>query len=211
MGRAFRELGIEWIAAQSPQAKGRIERSFGTLQDRLVKGLRLTGAKTLEDANRYLDEEFLPEWDERFAVKADNDVDAHRPLGAVLKLESSLSWVEQRQVTNDYTVAWEAQRWQIPKAAVRPGLRRSMIRIEARLDGSLRARIDDRFVVLTVCKKAEKHSEASKRPARRYVTPPGQSRWMDHFSVQSNEAWKEYRQQGAAVSAPLRTTRGRAL
>lgn len=208
MGRAFRELGIEWIAAQSPQAKGRIERSFGTLQDRLVKGLRLAGAKTLEDANRYLEEEFLPEWDERFAVKADNDVDAHRPLGAVLKLESTLSWVEQRQVTNDYTVAWEAQRWQIPKEAVRPGLRRSMIRIEARLDGSLRARIDDRFVVLTVCKKAEKRSEASKRPARRYVTPPGQSRWMDHFSLQGNEDWKEYRGQGGAVSAPRRSPSG---
>lgn len=208
MGRAFRELGIEWIAAQSPQAKGRIERSFGTLQDRLVKGLRRAEAKTLEEANRYLEEEFLPDWDQRFAVKADNDVDAHRPLGEVLKLDSILSWVEQRQVTNDYTVSWEAQHWQIPKEAVRPGLRRTKLRIEARLDASLRARIDDKFVALAVCKKAEKHSEASKRPTRRYVPPPGQSRWMDHFSVQSNEAWKEYRQQGAAVSAPLRSPSG---
>lgn len=208
MGRAFRELGIEWIAAQSPQAKGRIERSFGTLQDRLVKGLRLAGAKTLEDANRYLEEEFLPDWDQRFAVKAASEVDAHRPLGEVLKLESTLSWVEQRQVTNDYTVSWEAQHWQIPKEAVRPGLRRSTIRIEDRLDGSLRARIEDRCVVLTVCKKAEKCSEASKRPARRYVTPPGQSRWMDHFSIQGNEDWKEHRQHGPAVSTPLRSPSG---
>lgn len=60
MGRAFRELGIEWIAAHSPQAKGRIERCFQTLQDRLVKGLRKAGAGSLEQANRYLEAEFLP-------------------------------------------------------------------------------------------------------------------------------------------------------
>ena len=124
-------------------------------------------------------------------MKAASEVDAHRPLGEVLKLESTLSWVEQRQVTNDYTVSWEAQHWQIPKEAVRAGLRRSKIRIEARLDGSLRARLDDGFVVLTVCKKAEKSSEISKRPARRYVPPAGQSRWMDQFSVKGNETWKE--------------------
>jgi hypothetical protein len=60
IGRALRELGIVWIAAHSPQAKGRIERSFGTAQDRLVKGLRVAGARSLEQANRYLDQEFGP-------------------------------------------------------------------------------------------------------------------------------------------------------
>ncbi|MGD0578327.1 MAG: ISNCY family transposase [Bryobacteraceae bacterium] len=208
MGRALRELGIEWIAAQSPQAKGRIERSFGTLQDRLVKGLRRAGANSLEEANRYLEEEFLPEWNRRFTVQAANAVDAHRPLGAWLVLESILSWVEPRQVTNDYTVAWRGQHWQIPKEAVRPGLRRATIRIEARLDGSLWARIEDRCVALTVCPKAEKRIEPTKRPARRYVPPPGQSRWMDQFSVQGNAARKAYRQEAAAVSAPLRSPSG---
>lgn len=201
MGRAFRELGIEWIAARPPQAKGRIERSFGTLQDRLVKGLRRAGAKSLEEANQYLETEFLAEWNQRFTVRAASEVDAHRGLGEMLVLESVLSWVEPRQVTNDYTVAWQAQHWQIPKEAVRPGLRRASIRIEARLDGSLRARIDDRFVALTVCQKADKRNESSPRPARRYVPPPGQSRWMDQFSVQGSEAWKTYRQAGGGFSA----------
>jgi predicted DNA-binding protein (UPF0251 family) len=77
MGRAFRELGIEWIAAHSPQAKGRIERCFGTLQDRLVKGLRRVGARTLEQANRYLEKQFLREWNERFTVAPESEVDAH--------------------------------------------------------------------------------------------------------------------------------------
>ena len=185
MGRAFRELGIEWIAAHSPQAKGRIERCFGTLQDRLVKGLRRAGAGTLEAANEYLEREFLKDWNERFTVQPDSQVNAHRPMNQALHLESILSHVEQRTVTNDYTVAWDGGRWQIPKAAVRPGLRRSSIRVEERLDGTLQTRIGEQFVTLTVCAKAVKCEITSerKRPARRYVPPPGQSRWMQHFSV----------------------------
>jgi hypothetical protein len=184
LGRAFREPGMEWIAAHSPQAKGRIERCFGTLQDRLVKGLRKAGAGTMEEANRYLEAEFLPQWNERFTVKADSEVNAYRPPGETLSMESILSHVEQRQVTNGYTVAWGGRRWQIPKAAVRPGLRRSSIRIEARLDGTLQARIGDDFVTLTACEEAGKHEAAEvKRPARRYMPPPGKSQWMKHFSV----------------------------
>jgi transposase len=66
IGRALEELNIEWMAAHSPQAKGRIERSFKTAQDRLVKGLRRVGAKDLETANAYLQQVFLPLWNERF-------------------------------------------------------------------------------------------------------------------------------------------------
>jgi len=68
LGRALSELGIGWIAAHSPQAKGRVERSFETDQDRLVKGLRVAGAKNLEQANAYLDAEYLPAWDAKFTV-----------------------------------------------------------------------------------------------------------------------------------------------
>src|SRR5881227_3477112 len=68
IGRALSELGIGWIAAHSPQAKGRVERSFETDQDRLVKGLRVAGAKNLEQANAYLDAEYLPAWDAKFTV-----------------------------------------------------------------------------------------------------------------------------------------------
>jgi transposase len=184
LGRAFRELGIEWIAAHSPQAKGRVERCFGTLQDRLVKGLRKAEARTMEDANRHLEQEFLKDWNERFTVQPAGEVDAHRPVSDMIRLESILSHVEMRQVTNDYTVAWEGGRWQIPKAEVRPGLRRSSIRIEARLDGSLQARIGDRYVALTACQRAATPiATEQKRPSRRYVPPPGKSKWMTNFSV----------------------------
>ena len=66
IGRALRELGIGWIAAHSPQAKGRIERFFGTAQDRLVKGLRLARADSLEAAQTYLEQEYLPQWNQSF-------------------------------------------------------------------------------------------------------------------------------------------------
>ena len=68
IGRALNELQIVWIPAHSPQAKGRVERQFGTTQDRLVKGLRVAGARTLEEANAYLEAEFLPWWNQTLVV-----------------------------------------------------------------------------------------------------------------------------------------------
>src|SRR5512144_3419578 len=86
IGRALRELGIELIHAHSPQAKGRVERCFGTLQDRLVKGLRKAGAKTRAEANAHLAREFLPMWNERFTQPPACATDAHRPVGDGVKL-----------------------------------------------------------------------------------------------------------------------------
>jgi len=107
IGRALRELGITWIAAHSPQAKGRVERNFGTAQDRLVKGMRVAGAKTIEQANRYLDEDYLVWWERELTVEAANADDAHRPLDRSHNLAASLSHVETRQVRPDYTLRWE--------------------------------------------------------------------------------------------------------
>ena len=81
IGRALQELDIVWIAAHLPQAKGRVERSFQTAQDRLVKGLRVAGAKTLEEANQYLKTEFIPWWNRTLTVVPASADDAHRSLG----------------------------------------------------------------------------------------------------------------------------------
>jgi len=178
LGRALREMGIEWIAAHSPQAKGRIERSFSTLQDRLVKGLRVVGAAAIEEANRYLDEVFLPEWNERFTVEAESAIDAHRPIGDWLCLASILSHVETRQVQNDYTVAWAGRHWQIPRAA---------LRVEARLDGTLQARAGDAFLQLKECERPVRTAQKPKHRPKRYVPRPGESRWMDGFSIQQRK------------------------
>jgi hypothetical protein len=110
-GRALKELGIEWIAAQSPQAKGRIEGLFETLQDRLVKEMRLAGIATVEAANRFLEIHFLPPWERRFTVLPRHPRDAHRRLGCEHRLDEILSVRAVRQVADDHTVSWEGNRW----------------------------------------------------------------------------------------------------
>jgi len=86
IGRGLRELGIGWIAAQSPPAKGRVERSFATDQDRLVKHLRLAQVATLEAANAFLETEYWPEWNQRFAKPVAEFPNQHRPLTPYLDL-----------------------------------------------------------------------------------------------------------------------------
>ena len=167
-GRALRELGIEWIAAHSPQAKGRIERLFGTLQDRLVKELRLAGVSTIEQANRFLQEVFVPFWEQRFTVVPRQSQDAHRSLGRY-RLEQILSVREARSVANDYTVRWAGQRWAIPRAEVRPGLRGARVQVERRLDGSVWVRFRDGYLSLQLCPAAAAVLAASPSGLR----PPG--------------------------------------
>ena len=91
IGRGLREVGIAWIAAHSPQAKGRVERNFKTAQDRLVKGLRVAGVKTIEQANKYLEDEYMVWWERELTVEPAHPDDAHRPLDKSHNLAASLS------------------------------------------------------------------------------------------------------------------------
>jgi hypothetical protein len=116
-------LGIVWIAAHSPHAKGRVERSFQTAQDRLVKGLRVAGVRTLEEANRYLEEEFVAWWNQHLMVVPANAADAHRALGATHDLSGSLCHVDSREVDNDYTIRLDGKRYRIVSDAMPTGLR----------------------------------------------------------------------------------------
>ena len=154
IGRALQELGIVWIAAHSPQAKGRVERSFSTAQDRLVKGLRVAGVKTLQEANRYLEQEFLPWWNQHLTAAPANPTDAHRRLGPEHHLAASLSRVETRQVDSDYTIRLDAKIYRV--APQRPGLRGDNVRVEVRLDGSLAVRHRDRYLSATECVRQPK-------------------------------------------------------
>lgn len=151
LGAALQELDIEWIATHSPQAKGRVERGFGTAQDRLVKGLRVAGAKTLEQANAYLESEFLPWWNQTLTVVPAASDEAHCPLGKEHDLAASLSHVESRQVANDYTIRFDHQLYQIQRTDIRAGLRGGTVRVERRLDGTLAVRFRDRYLAISVC------------------------------------------------------------
>src|SRR5579863_5744182 len=151
MGRALAQLGIAWIAAHSPQAKGRIERSFGTAQDRLVKGLRVAGARTLEQANAYLEQQFVPWWNQHLRVLPANATDAHRPLGAEHDLGRALCQVHTRQVANDYTVRFQGTQYQIARGSIRAGLRGRAVRIKQRLDGTLRVVLEGHELKVEAC------------------------------------------------------------
>jgi hypothetical protein len=151
IGRALEELGIQWIAAHSPQAKGRIERFFGTAQDRLVKGMRLAGVKNIDQANEYLEKEFLPWWERTRTVEPGDPQDAHRPLEKTQKLAAVLSRVETRQVRNDYTVRFQGQHYQIERKEITGGLRGAMVRVEQRLDGSMAVRFRGRYLAVKRC------------------------------------------------------------
>jgi hypothetical protein len=172
IGRALQELQIAWIPAHSPQAKGRIERSFGTAQDRLVKGLRIAGACTLEEANQYLETEFLPWWNRTQKVVPASDADAHRALGPDHCLTSSLSHVEARQVTSDYTIRYEGKVYQIARASIQPGLRHAKVRVEARLDGTLAVRFRDVWLNISECQPRPKAAPAAQKPTRKRNAAP---------------------------------------
>src|ERR1700730_14722652 len=164
IGRALRELGITWIAAHSPQAKGRVERNFETAQDRLVKGMRVAGVKTIEQANEYLINDYLAWWERELTVEAANPDDAHRPLDKSHNLAASLSHVETRQVRNDYTLPWDGKLYQIERQAVVSGLRGANVRVEKRLNGSLAVRYGERYLPVKECAAAD-HPPAA-RPVK---------------------------------------------
>ena len=184
IGRALRELGIELIHAHSPQAKGRVERCFGTLQDRLVKALRKAGVKTLAESNRYLENVFLPMWKKRFGREAASEVDAHRGLGDRQELDSILSHVETRRVANDYTISWSGKHYQIPKDSIRPGLRSATIRVERRLDGTIYGRVGETTIPLKACgQQTPAPPTPSSQPARKDHNRGGKSGWMKNFKL----------------------------
>jgi transposase len=168
-GRALKELGIEWIPAHSPQAKGRVENLFGTLQNRLVKEMRLAGVNTMAEANRFLEEVFLPQcWEQRFLRVARQPQDAHRPLEAEHRLAEILSVREARSLASDYTVRWQGQLLALSRDQVRSGWHRARIEVEQRLDQSLWARFRGSYLSLRVCPAAQRGSASPSG-----LRPPG--------------------------------------
>lgn len=135
---ALGKLDVELITALSPQAKGRVERLFGTLQDRLLKELRIRGISSIAEANRYLEREFLPEWNSRFTKKPRDPSDAHRPLAEALDLFDLFAESEERRINPDFTVRYENNFYQIQSQEASAQMPGSTLLVSRRLDGSLR-------------------------------------------------------------------------
>lgn len=136
VGRALKQLGIGHIAAYSPQARGRCERAFRTLQDRLPKELALAGITTPEAADRYLREVYLPEHNARFATPPDDPASAFVKGPAGLWREM-LCVQEERQVGKDNTVRWRGRSLQIPPSPLRPHFVRATVRVHEYPDGTV--------------------------------------------------------------------------
>jgi transposase len=206
IGRALQELQIVWIAAHSPQAKGRIERVFATAQDRLVKGLRLAGVSTLEDANRYLDKEFLPWWNDTLTVAPASAADAHRALGPQHTLLSVLSHVATRQIASDYTFRNDGKVYQIARRCIQPGMRGGTLRVEIRLDGSMAVRFRDQWLEVSECDLPTKRVEPKNKPAA--AAPK-----RNTTTAQRTKAWRDSQhglfQGGPAVYAAAAVNRTR--
>ena len=186
IGRALQQLGIGWIGAHSPQAKGRVERSFQTAQDRLVKLMRAEEITTMEEANRYLDEHYLPEFEALFSERPACADNAHRALGKEHDLQAILCRVEQRVVTSDYTFRLDGQSWQIDPEQVKARMRGASLRVEHRRDGTVAACFEGGYLNVTQCQPVVRQTAAASSPvprsgAGKAHNAGGKSRWMDGF------------------------------
>lgn len=165
--RALTALDIELIIALSPQAKGRVERLFGTLQDRLIKEMRVAGIDSMEAANRFLEEVFIPFWNERFTVEPATAVDVHRPLYGDVDLQRLFAETEERVVRSDFTFRYKNQWYQIGEAEAQAGMPRTKVTIELRLDGQRRFRWRESYltpVQIAAPAKPEKTKAATAKP-----------------------------------------------
>lgn len=149
--RALDELGVEVIHAYSPQAKGRVERLFGILQDRLIKEMRLRAIKTKDEANAFLDE-YLPGYNKRFRVFPANKTDVHVRLPKYFNLDKYLCIKTERTVRNDNTIAHNGKLYQIEDDA-----KAKKVTVEERLDGSLH---------ITNGKEGLRYREIAERPVK---------------------------------------------
>jgi len=136
VGRALAQLGIRHIAAYSPEARGRSERAFRTLQDRLPKELALAGIATLEAANRWIAEHYLAEYNAAFAV-APAEAESAFVADRTGRAAEILCLQEERRVGNDNTVKWRGLSLQIPPSPLRPHFVRAMVRVHEYPDGRL--------------------------------------------------------------------------
>jgi len=155
-GRAMKGLGVSMIFADSPQAKGRVERMHGTLQDRLIKAMRVARISDIASANAFLDEKYLDKFNAKFAQEAAEKTDVHRRVPRGVEMADVLCVREERVVGLDWCVSYAGRVLQIDKAHERLSLARRKVTVIERADGTLRVMYGEKVL---------KWSEASARPA----------------------------------------------
>ncbi len=211
-GRAMEALDVELILAHSPQAKGRVERMNGVLQDRLVKALRLAGINDLESANRFLAETFLPAFNRKFNVVAASPANVHR--GVPRELDDMLSWEAERVVQRDWTVAQGGRGYQLDRQHEALSLAGKKVIVRTLRDGS---------VQLVHRGKKLKWRELPGRPVRAQrpplparavaVAPPtAHHPWRRFGAAVGREYWRGIKRRRSGVTgAPIRVAGGESV
>jgi len=198
-GRAMKELGVELILARSPQAKGRVERRNGLLQDRLVKEMRLAGIKSLEKGNAFLDEKFLPSLNQKFNVQARSKYNAHRK--AVRNLDEVLSWEESRVVGQDWTVVWNGLWYQIQSEHERLNLATRTVTARQLRSGSLQWIYEGKK--LRVSELPERPARVKPEPRRlgrtQLTKPAKEHPWRQRGAATGQRFWRTEKARGAQV------------
>lgn len=181
--RAMKELDVRVICANSPQAKGRVERSFGTLQDRMVKEMRLLDIKTRDAGNKYIHEYYLPDHNKRFSVPARSTNDAHRPLSDDLRnrLRSIFSIQSKRKVNNDYTIQFKNKWFQLEATQDTAVYKRDEVIVEERLDVSLHVRLKNTYL---------KYHELPERPKPLSVPVVALTKRKPDWKPPENHPWR---------------------
>lgn len=196
-GRAMEDLDVKLILAGSPQAKGRVERANGTLQDRLVKALRRAGISDLVSANEFLEEEFLAGLNARFAIEAVRAADLHRRVPRGVRMERVFSFQEPRVVQNDWTVRWQNRWFQLTGANKKLSLVGRRVTVCEHLSGTIELLLQGRALAweeLPGCPvKQVSHGEVEIRSNQ------GRRPSLDH-------PWRKFRLPGTPGARPATAT-----
>jgi hypothetical protein len=186
--RALKELGVTVIHANSPQAKGRVERLFGTLQDRLVKEMRLRAIASKDAANAFL-KHFLPGFNKRFRVPASKSADLHVPLHKELKLDDYLCIKTNRVLRNDNTVSLNGRLFQIEEP-----VGSTHVAMQERLNGRLVIKAEGRSLKYTEIKPTPKplRKPPESRARRAAVAPKATHPWKRWQPSKPNTNWWAY-------------------
>ena len=192
-GRALAELDVQLILAHSPQAKGRIERLWGTFQERLLLELRLAGANTIAEAQVVL-EAFLPRFNDRFGVVAAESAQAYRPLPAGLDLDQVLCLKHVRTVAADNTVQFAGQTFQIGPDQNRLTYARTRVEVQERLDGCIALAYQGRVLAATAVPPLPVTLRSDRRP--RTAPPPTAERSEEPRTVRLNPSRTKSGQSG---------------
>lgn len=186
-GRALRELDVNLIHAYSPQAKGRVERLFATLQDRLVKEMRLRGIDTIEGANKFLEESYWADFNKKFMVKANHKEELHRALPKGLNLDKILCIRTERTVRNDNTITHNKKLYQLKEVLPK----KAKATVEERVGGSMLITYKEVRIKYKEIEVRPEKVQQEKRKARRKAThrPPADHPWRK-LPIKEKKLWQ---------------------